>query len=205
MTEEQISRRGGNKKAPAASGKLKKKSFIQKIGEYYMPEDISNIPEHIIYTMFIPAIFDAMCEALTNGVEMLFHGNAAGGSRRKGRKFDDPLGYNKVSSGKSGTKMRVGDGDERVHGVDIFIPGGIRDLEDFLDTLDEDIDEFDWISVSDVYQRADIKINYAKQDAFNRYGWTTLNDVTYKKTWDWIDGKKVQGYIVHFPKPAIQA
>ena len=51
MAEEQMVRRGGNKKAPAvkSGGKLKKKSFLQKIGEYYMPEDISNIPEHILY------------------------------------------------------------------------------------------------------------------------------------------------------------
>lgn len=204
MAEEQMVR-PNKRKAAVASGKLKKKSFLQKIGEYYMPEDISNIPEHIIYTMFIPAIFDAMCEALTNGVEMLFHGNAVGNSKGRKRKFDDPLGYNKISSGKGGTKMRVGDTDERVHGVDIFIEGNLKDLTEFLDTLDEDIDEFDWVSVSDVYQRAEIKINYAKQAAYDRYGWTTLNDVTYKKTWDWVDGKKVQGYIVHFPKPAIQA
>lgn len=184
-----------------------KRGFLQKIAEYYLPDDIQNIPEHIMYTFFIPAIFDAVCDSLTNGVEMIFHGGSGKASSKR-RKFDDPLGYQKVSSGKGG-KMRINDErDERISGVDIFIPGNITEVDDFLGTLDEDIDDFDYISVSDVYQRAGIKMNWAKQGAAEKYGWTSVEDVTYKSSYQFVeeDGRKVRvrGYILHFPKPTIQ-
>jgi hypothetical protein len=209
MAEEgKVVRRPTEKKKAVASGKARKRGFLQKIADYYIPEDVSNIPEHIMYSFFIPAIFDAMCEAITNGVEMLFHGGD--GYRRNGkkRKFDDPLGYNRVS--KKGTKTSIRDeDDERVSGIDIFIEGGIVEVKKFLSILDEDIEEFDWISVSDVYSRAHIKMNYAKQAAYDKYGWTTLDDVTYRQTWDYAkdeDGKnvRVKGYVIHFPRPTIQ-
>lgn len=180
-----------------------KRGFLQKIAEYYLPDDIQNIPEHIMYTFFIPAIFDAICDSLTNGVEMIFHsGSSKAGSKR--RKFDDPLGYQKVSSGKV-NKMRVSEGDERVSGVDIFIEGKIADVDYFLSVLDKDIDDFDYISVSDVYQRAGLKMNWAKQGAAEKYGWTSVEDVTYKSSYQYVDGERVKGYVLHFPRPTIQA
>lgn len=194
------------KKAAVVKGGAKtvKRGFLQKVAEYYLPDDIQNIPEHIMYTFFIPAIFDAVCDSLTNGVEMIFHGGTGkAGSKR--RKFDDPLGYQKVSSGKAG-KMRVNDDrDERIAGVDIFIPGNIRDVDEFLSVLDEDIDDFDYISVSDVYQRAGLKMNWAKQAAADKYGWTSVDDVTYKSSYEYVDGERTKGYVLHFPKPTIQA
>lgn len=193
------------KKAAVVKGgaKEKKRGFLQKVAEYYLPDDIQNIPEHIMYTFFIPAIFDAICDSLTNGVEMIFHsGNSRSGKRRK---FDDPLGYNRISSSK-GSKMRINeDSDERVSGIDIFIPGQIKEVDYFLKVLDKDIDDFDYISVADVYNRAGLKVNYAKQANAERYGWTTVDDVTYKSSYEYINGERVKGYILHFPRPTIQA
>lgn len=189
-----------NKKEAVVGGKAKKKGFFGKIAEYYFPEDISNIPEYITYQFFVPAVFDAICDSLTNGVEMIFHGNGKGSKKRK---FDDPLGYNKISS--KGGKMKISDGDERVLGVDIFIPGTIKDVDYFLSVLDKDIDDYTWISVADVYERAGIKMNYVRQEKANRYGWTSVEDVTYRSSWDKdSDGDRVKGYTLHFPKPTIQ-
>lgn len=193
------------KAAVVNSAKTVKRGFLQKVAEYYLPDDIQNIPEHIMYTFFIPAIFDAICDSLTNGVEMIFHGGS-GKSGSKRRKFDDPLGYQKISSGKgSNSRMRVSEGDERLSGVDIFIPGNIKEVYYFLDVLDKDIDEFDYISVSDVYQRAGLKMNWAKQAAAEKYGWTTVEDVTYNSSYQIVDGEREKGYVVHFPRPTIQA
>ena len=203
---ERVVRRPHVKRDGVASGKERKRGFLDKIADYYMPEDVSNIPEHVLYSFFIPALFDAVCEALTNGVEMFFHGGSGYSRGGKKRKFDDPLGYNRISS-KKGTKTSIRDeDDERVSGVDIFIPGGIAEREKYLATLEEDIEEFDWISVADVYARARIKMNYAKQTAYEKYGWTTMDDVTYRQTWDRdSDGARIKGYVIHFPRPTIQA
>lgn len=204
MAEE---RKREKKEPVVAGGKVKRKGFLAKCAEYYMPgeEEIRNIPEHIIYKLFVPAIFEAACDALTNGVDMFFHGST-GGSRRRRKFDDDPLGYNKVSKKEKGTSTTVSsDRDERVSGVDIFIEGSIRDVEYFLDVLDQDIEDFDYVSVSDVYERAHIKQNYAKQARNDKWGWTCLDDVTYKKGTEWVDGGRASGYYVHFPKPTLQA
>lgn len=202
MAEERIREK---KEAVVSAGKIKRKGFLAKCAEYYMPgeEDLKSIPDKIIYTMFVPAIFEAACDALTNGVDMFFHGSTGGSRRRRGDK-DDPLRYNKAS--KSGTSTRVSDDvDERISGLDIFIEGSIRDVENFLDKLDRDLEDFDYVSVSDVYERAHIKQNYVRQAKNDRWGWTSLDDVTYRKETDRIDGQRVSGYNVHFPKPTLQA
>lgn len=193
------------KEAVVSSGKVKRKGFLATCAEYYMPdeEELRDIPNKIIYTMFVPAIFEAICDALTNSVEMFFHGSTSGRRRGK-RKFDDPLDYNKASSKKS-TTTTISDRDERIDGVDIFVSGTIRDVDKFLDILDEDLEEFDYVSVSDVYERAHIKQSYTRQAKNDRWGWQNLDDVTYKKGSEKIDGEWVSGYYVHFPKPTLQA
>ena len=188
------------KKKAVVKAKATKKSFASKIREYYFPEDISNIPEYITYEFFIPAVFDAISDSLTNAIDMIFH---KGGKRKSGkRKFDDPLGYSKISKGEGG-KMRVSERDERIDGVSIFIPGTIADVKYFLDVLDEDIEDYDWISVADVYERAGIKLKWSKQDRANKYGWESVEDVEYTMSRERIDGEMVKGYNLYFPKPAI--
>ena len=164
----------------------KKKSSMTKFADVFVAEDASNVVDYIWMDVLIPTIKNTISDIITNGVDMMLWGAVKGNKRRSSNTY---VSYRDYSSRDRRDDRTV----TRRSGYsfdDIVIPSR-READEVLEKMDEIIDRYDIVSVSDYYDLVGETGNYTD----NKYGWSSLRTAEVVRVRD--------GYIIKLPKPKV--
>ena len=164
----------------------KKKSSMTKFADVFVAEDASNVVDYIWMDVLIPTIKNTISDIITNGVDMMLWGAVKGNKRRSSNTY---VSYRDYSSRDRRDDRTV----TRRSGYsfdDIVIPSS-QEADEVLEKMDEIIDRYDIVSVSDYYDLVGETGNYTD----NKYGWSSLRTAEVVRVRD--------GYIIKLPKPKV--
>ena len=177
----------GKKVKKIISGKAikKKKPFYKRVVASIVGEEVEDIPTFIIYDILIPALKQAIDDAVGG---ILF-----GNSRRSRRSRSDYKGAGHISYGKYYDDKREPRREANYRGrytFDEIILDDRAEATEVLDTLLELVSQYDMASVADLYDMVGFPINHTD----NKYGWTNLSDAD-------ISPMRGGGWLIDLPKP----
>ena len=168
-----------------------KKNTIHKFTDVFISEDIANVKSYILMDVLVPAIKKAVSDIVTNGIDMILYGETGRGKNRSSsskisyvnyydrrsddRRYDEP----RNSSTRSGLNYDDLKFERR------------RDAEAVLDQMAEVIEHFGFVTVSDMYDMADVTAPFTG----NKYGWTSVRNAEVVSTRD--------GYLIKLPKASL--
>ena len=181
----QVKEKPKTQKVIEGTAKTKKKTGARKLADIFLPEDVTSVKEYIFWERIVPAIKDIIHDT----VDTFLYGE----SRRPN--------YSSYSSGSrisySGYSSSNTRSDPR---KDVNRPRNAFDYDDIifdsriqgeqvLDNLIDILDQYNIVTVSDLYDSAGITTtNYM----VNRYGWDNLADSSVVRV--------REGYTLKLPK-----
>lgn len=166
--------------------KVKKKNEVRKFADVFVAEDARNVKDYLLMEVAIPAIKNTIIDLITNGVTMLFNGEA--GTKTK-RRSGDYVSYRDYSNRDRDRDRR----DASIRGrfdLDDLVFGSRRDADATLEQMEDMIDRYGWATVLDLYESADL--GGSAPWTANKYGWTSLRSAEVVKVRD--------GYVIKLPK-----
>lgn len=172
-------------KVISGSAKTKEKNKIQRFADVFVSEDISNVKNYIFIDVLVPAIKKAVCDVVTNGVNMFLYGESE--SNRSGTKASR-ISYKSYYDKRDETRHksnRIGNSFD----YDDIIFNSRGDAEIVLNTMDDMISQFGVVSVGDLYDLADISTT---NFTVNNYGWTDIRSAAVVRVKD--------GYMLKMPR-----
>ena len=148
-----------------AKAKIAKKSGVQKIAEAFVSEDIDNVKSYIFLEVIVPAIKDTISKIVTNGIDMFLYGET-GHTRKTG----DRTSYNKYYDDSN--RKRSNQPRRRTSDYNDIVIETRGEAEDVLDSMDELIDKYGTVSVSDLNDLVGRSGEFTDCD----YGWTDIRN-----------------------------
>lgn len=168
------------------TGKVSAKK-TSKFKDVFLAEDASHVKEFIFFDVIIPGLKDLMSNILHSSINMIFYGD---GSHGEGKKYKSGGGsfvnYSSISSNKKPAYSSPSSKDR--HSVNEVVFESRPDAVTVLDTMNEILEHYHFISVGDFYELAGVDATFADQ----KYGWTDLSDA--KVMWD------RDGYYINLPR-----
>lgn len=165
--------------------KTKKKSELAKLSDIFIPGDIKNVKSYIFSDVLVPAIVDAVEDIVTKGIRMLLRGDAGGRDRRS---TADRVSYVKYYDRKDDSRRADTSRTRTGYNYDDIILQTRGEAEEVLSRMDEIIDTYGVVSVSDLYDLVGVTGNYTD----NKYGWTNIRNAKPIRVRD--------GYMLDLPK-----
>ena len=173
------------------SASTKKKSEIRKFADGFVSEDAANVKSYIMQDVIIPAAKRILDDVIVGSLRMFLYGEkgVSGGSRTNASKVSYRSFYERERENdrrRDGGAAKARSGFE-YDDIEFEYRG---DAEAVLTEMENIIEQFDMVSVGDLYDLADVSTsNYA----VNRYGWTNLATAQIART---RNGK----YIIKLPR-----
>lgn len=166
------------KLAPIASGSVEKRSGISKFLSEFFAADAPTIGRHLVNDVLRPAALRLLDDTITTAKDVALYGdNAAPAQKNKKEIVGTKVSYDKVSEKK---KLEVVDTKR----FDYPVVATKKDADTVLQTLNDVIEQYDMVTVADMYDLCGIK-DYPF--TANSYGWNTLNDAIVVHTSDgWL-------------------
>lgn len=168
--------------------KTKKKNGVSKLTDIFIAEDAANVKSYIFMDVLVPAIKKAVSDIVTDGIDMILYG---GTGRSKKTSSGSKISYSSYYSGKKEDRYEAPHTRSRFDFDDIVFSTR-AEAEAVRMQMLEVIDRYDFVTVGDMYDMADLSQPYTS----NKYGWTSLNAVRSAETVRVRDG-----YIIKLPKP----
>lgn len=170
--------------------KQKKKPLGRRLAETFFDDDTKSVGQYIIWDVLIPAAKSTISDIVTGGIEMLLYGEGRDVSRGrtkrdKGRSY---VSYSNYYERDEREKRRARAKKNRHEFDDILLFDSRRDAENVLSRLIDLLDEYDEVSVSDLYEMIGLESNYTDRD----WGWTNLRGSYVERTRD--------GYVINLPR-----
>lgn len=165
--------------------KTKKKNEVRKIGDLIFAEDFETVKNHLVSEVLIPGAKKIFSELIKIGTDILIYGesgrrDSSSGSKVSYRSYYDKSGERKTYSGETRARNRFDYED--------IIINSRGEAEEILDQMQELIDTYDVVRVTDLYDMLDITAPYTG----NRYGWKSINGAKPIRVDD--------GYILKLPR-----
>lgn len=167
----------------------KKKGIGSKISTVLFDDNnVGDVKEYVIFDVIVPAVKNAISNAITGGIDMLLFGERRSDSSRS----RDSRGYTSYSS-RSTNRRDSSRRDYRHSSVfefdDILLPTKI-DATSVIDNMFNILDEYGVVSVADYYALVGEPSNYQ----MNAWGWENLGNVYVQRT-------RTGEYKIVLPKP----
>ena len=174
-------------KVISGSAKTVKKNEFTKFADIFISEDVNSVKSYIVNDVLIPTIKTAISDIVCNGLNMFLFGE-----RGRGKSSGSKVSYRNYYEREGSYRDYSNSSINQKRGFDYeniqFTSRG--DAESVLISMEEVIEEYNMVSVADLYDMADISTdNYAA----NKYGWTNLASARVVPTRG--------GYIIQLPKP----
>lgn len=165
----------------------RKKSEVRQFVDEFITKDIQNVKSYIFVDVLVPAIKKAIDDIVSNGIHMLLYNGDKRGSSAAGRSTVSYGGFFKSATDRNPRpRAMTSPGGFNFEEI-IFSNRG--DAEAVLSAMDDIIDQYDSVSVLDLYDLADVSTtNYAAQ----RYGWTDIHTAKVARVED--------GYVIRLPR-----
>jgi hypothetical protein len=168
-----------------------KKNTIHRFTDVFISEDIANVKSYIIMDVLVPAIKKAVSDIVTNGIDMILYGESGRNKNRSsGSKISYVNYYDRRSDDRRYDEPRNTSARGGMNFDDLRFEHR-RDAEAVLDQMAEVIDRFTFVTVSDMYDMADVTAPFTG----NKYGWTSVRNAEVVHTRD--------GYIIKLPKATL--
>jgi len=182
--EEQKAKEKKIEKVVAGVAKPKEKSALKKLFDIFLAGDISNVKSYILNDVIIPTAKKAFVDIITNGANMIVYDSDEARTRIRGTSprasyrdyYDSP-------SSRKGTNS-----SSRRFDYNDIIFGSRGDAEAVLTQMDEIIDQYEVVSVADMYEMAGLEQPYTS----NKYGWTDITSAEVLRAHD--------GYVIKLPR-----
>jgi hypothetical protein len=165
-------------KQVATSAKEKKPSVGSKLQKIFLPEDVTDVKEWLIYDIFIPAAGNLICDTVNQvfGRRVVRKGSILGGGGR--------VNYQAASYPRSSMAPRR---QSTFDYNDICVTTS-AEAHAILDELDALMEQYHVVSLADLYEAAGISCDYT----YNNYGWKDISDARVVRDTD--------GWVLRFPK-----
>lgn len=171
-------------KKVVSGGVKTKKNEVRKFRDIFISEDITTVKSYIFMDVLVPAIKKAVSDIVRDGIDMILYGGTGGGSTRKSS--GSKVSYRSYYDQKEDRRDRPRAGT-RFDYDDIEFDTR-ADAQAVLDQMNDIIDRYDFVTVGDMYDAADITAPYTSY----KYGWANVNNAKI------VRGRG--GYIIDLPK-----
>ena len=161
----------------------KKKSGLSKFTDEFISEDAKNIKTYVVGDVLIPALKKALCDIVTDGINMLLYGGTKPGYKRS---TADRVSYSSYSSRDTRAVRDSRYGSSYSYDDIVLTTRG--EAEDVLDRMMELIDVYKVVTVADLKDLVGVTGPYTD----NKYGWTNLATAEVVRVRD--------GYLLKLPR-----
>lgn len=173
-------------KVITGTARVKKKSKIDGFMSNFISEDAKSVKSYVFGEVLIPAIKKAISDIVTDGIDIILYGESRKGSRRS-------------NAGNVSYRSYYDDRRPRMNERQALTTPGCfcdeiildrrGDAEDVLARLDEIMDTYGLVRVSDLYELVGMSCDFT----YNNYGWTNIVNATIQRTRD-------GGYAIKMPR-----
>ena len=164
----------------------RRRSGLSKIRGAIVSDGASNVGNHVVMDVLIPAFKNALSDVVTDGINMILFGDTKkrerGGYSRSGY-YSYDTSWRESSSGSNYRNRRN-------YGYDfdeVFFDSR-GDAEAVLDRMNEILAHYGIVRVADFYELSGLECQYTD----NKYGWSSI------RTAEVIHGR--DGYYIRLPK-----
>lgn len=148
---------------------FKKKSFIVRLAEAFIEDDISNIKHHVIHDVVIPSIKNAINDSVRDGIHMLLFKSTTPPSQTNGYTYTEYSSPTKWSSGPNAGYVNKPQQTTTVRQSYMNITRGTKAAADeTLNELRACAARYGSARVADLYGLCDLPSEYTD----NSWGWT---------------------------------
>lgn len=167
--------------------KRKKAPLGQRVAATIIGEDAPNVGSYLLDDVLVPAFKDLISDMVTNGIQMLLFGNPTG-SRSNRSRNSSRVSYSKYWEDEEDRTYRRRN-KRRTQTVDDLIFDSRAEAEEILTYLVDMIDQYECVSVADLYDMAGLTSEYTDQ----KWGWYSVASGSVIRDRD--------GYTLRLPKP----
>lgn len=158
--------------------KTQKQPLGKRFASTFMGDDAKGVWHYVAWDVLIPAAKDTLSEAVSQGVERLLFGEARGRSRgRRGLNSSSGgsyISYDRYSNGALGSRgparREITRQARSAHDFDELVFEARVDADAVLEGLYTILEQYDQVTVSDLYELANVSANFTDQ----KWGWTDL-------------------------------
>lgn len=175
-------------KVVSGTAKVKKKSEVRKFADIFIAEDAAEVKRFVVEDLIVPGVKKLIVSIIKNSAEMIF-GETGDRDRFSSGARLGYISYDKYSASRRddrrdrNTKART-----RFDYEDVIFESR-ADAENARMQMEEVIDKYGFVTVSDLYDMADLSAPYTG----NRYGWTNIRSAEPVRLRD-------GGYILKLPR-----
>lgn len=144
-----------------------KNSDMRRLADVFISEDVKNVKSYVLMDVLVPTIKNAIVDVVTNGVNMIFYGNAAA---RKSSRPGDYVDYSRPSANR-GARVVDSSGYRPKYAYGDIVVNTRPEAEMVLRQMYDLIDTYGEATVLDLYDA--IGVTRPFTDA--KYGWTAAN------------------------------
>ena len=190
-TEEVPPVEGRVKKERVVSSQViqKKPSFIKKLVDTFIVDDIGSVSSYIVEDVLIPAAKATIEDVFNTGISMLFNGRGTRTTRR-GLGGASKISYNQYYKPES-ERREITRSARAAHQFDNVIIPSRGEAEDVLSRLIDFTEDYGQATVADFYDLVGITSEYTD----TKYGWVNLSTAVIRRTGP--------GYTVELPKTIV--
>ena len=166
----------------------KKKSELRKFADTFITEDAASVKSYILQDVIVPAAKRILDDVIVGSLRMFMYGERgrSSGGHTNASKVSYRSYYERENGRRDSAPSRVRSGFD-YDNISFETRG---DAEAVLTEMEIIIEQFDMVSVADLYDLADVSTsNYSA----NRYGWTNLSTAK-------IERDRDGGYFIRLPR-----
>lgn len=172
------------KKVVTGKVRTKKKSEMSKFKDVFIAEDAQNVKSYIFMDVLVPAVKKAISDIVRDGIDMILYGDTKRSSRSSNSSYVSYRDYSNRDRDRRDDRRTVRSGFD----FEDIIFETRGDAEEVRSLMDELLDQYQVVSVADLYDLAGMSSPYTA----NKYGWTNLRNAEVVRVRD--------GYILKLPK-----
>ena len=168
----------------------RKKPLSKRVMETFVGGDARGTMMFVVGDILVPAAKDMLAEALTQGFERMIFGESRNSGRRSS--FSAPRNYNRMSHNRPPMREDPRELSRRArvnHEFDEIILDTRAEAELVIDKLDEQLAEYDVVTVATLYDLVGI----SSQHTDGKWGWDSMEGARVEKL-------RGGGYLLNLPK-----
>ena len=167
----------------------------------FFASSVSEVARYLWNDVVKPGVKNLLFDMIVNGSSNMLFDDYRTPAPRQGQRFNR-IGYNNMYIDES---RLIGPGERRSRGTSLVSQANSEAMGDYIwfqfkqdaqkciEDANDIIDQYDWVSVLEVYELAGMTCDYTLSD----YGWRTFN-VADPKPYTKPDGRR--GWIIRLPK-----
>lgn len=152
----------------SGSASRKKRSDAKKFADVFIQEDVGNVKSYILMDVLVPAIKKALSDIVKDGIDMVLYGET-----NRARKNGNPsrINYRGYYERESDRRDHPSTRSRDNFDYDEIVLDSRGDAETVLDAMNDIISQYGIVSVSDLYDLANLD---HPPYTMNKYGWTNI-------------------------------